>query len=225
MNIKPPPPIFLPLNRDPALAIEQAISILRHIIKKHPEVRRDFDSEAFIHHELAPALEALTITRPEELRTEELSKLTKPALVGNTRFGVGVSERMVVERAQREYEYQVTPEKEAERMKRVEAFRAELAWPVVTDAMVDRFLSWPLPKSVCSDLCVTSQEYPHPRCGTNLLTAVEARQMLEHVLVAFAPSPPLRSTPEPCSWADHRSSWPCQCGASVPLDCKQKNQQ
>jgi hypothetical protein len=47
--------------------------------------------------------------------------------------------------------------------------------------LVDRFLSWPLPESVCSDLCATKQGYPH-RTGTNLLTAIEARQMLEYLL-------------------------------------------
>ena len=57
----------------------------------------------------------------------------------------------------------------------------------VTDAMVNRFLSWPLPESVCSDECVTrtagewTPEYPQ-RTGTNLLTADEARKMLEYVL-------------------------------------------
>lgn len=50
-------------------------------------------------------------------------------------------------------------------------------------AMVDAFLNWPLPASVCSDLCATTQGYPD-RIGTNLLTAVEAQQMLEHVLNA-----------------------------------------
>lgn len=49
------------------------------------------------------------------------------------------------------------------------------------DKMVDRFLAWPLPASVCSDACVVQRGYPH-RIGTNLLTADEARQMLEHVL-------------------------------------------
>ena len=48
--------------------------------------------------------------------------LTKPAQVGGTRFGVGISERTVIERAQREYEYQTTPEKEAERMTRFRSF-------------------------------------------------------------------------------------------------------
>lgn len=52
----------------------------------------------------------------------------------------------------------------------------------VTDEMVDRFLNWPLPQSVCSDGCVTNPNYPHQRIGTNLLTADEARQMLEYVL-------------------------------------------
>lgn len=51
----------------------------------------------------------------------------------------------------------------------------------ITDEMVDRFLAWKLPKSVLPDACVMDREYPH-RIGTNLLTADEARQMLEHVL-------------------------------------------
>ena len=49
-------------------------------------------------------------------------------------------------------------------------------------AAVDRFLSWPLPKSVCSDTCVTMNDYKSPRYGTNLLSADEARQMFEYVL-------------------------------------------
>lgn len=49
------------------------------------------------------------------------------------------------------------------------------------DELVDRFLSWPLPESVCSDQCATIPGYPH-RVGTNLLTAKEAKQMIEHVL-------------------------------------------
>lgn len=48
--------------------------------------------------------------------------------------------------------------------------------------LVDRFLAWPLPATVCADLCATRPDYPHQRVGTNLLTADEARQMLEHVL-------------------------------------------
>jgi hypothetical protein len=54
-----------------------------------------------------------------------------------------------------------------------------------TDALVDRFLAWPLPDSVCSDLCATKSGYPH-RSGTNLLTAVEAKQMIEYLLAPLA---------------------------------------
>lgn len=58
--------------------------------------------------------------------------------------------------------------------------------------MVDRFLAWPLPKSVCSDTCVTDSNYPSPRSGTNLLTADEARSMLEYVTrAAHEPAPAL----------------------------------
>jgi hypothetical protein len=49
--------------------------------------------------------------------------------------------------------------------------------------LVDRFLSWPLPDSVCADLVATKQGEPH-RSGTNLLSAIEAKQMLEHVIGA-----------------------------------------
>lgn len=50
--------------------------------------------------------------------------------------------------------------------------------------LVDLFLAWPLPKSVCSDRCVCEPNYPGPRIGTNLLTADEARQMLEYLLLS-----------------------------------------
>jgi hypothetical protein len=53
-------------------------------------------------------------------------KLTKPAQVGHTRFGVGVGEQLVIDRAQREYEYQMDPVREAARIARakvaIEAF-------------------------------------------------------------------------------------------------------
>jgi len=52
---------------------------------------------------------------------------------------------------------------------------------IITDEMVEMFLTWPLPDSVCADLCATKQGAPY-RSGTNLLSAIEARKMLEHVL-------------------------------------------
>ena len=51
--------------------------------------------------------------------------------------------------------------------------------------LAERFLGWPLPESVCSDLCATKQGYPH-RSGTNLLSYVEAKQMFEYVLAELA---------------------------------------
>jgi hypothetical protein len=47
--------------------------------------------------------------------------------------------------------------------------------------LIDRFLNWPLPDSVCSDTCASTPGYPH-RTGTTLLSAVEAEQMLRYVL-------------------------------------------
>jgi len=49
--------------------------------------------------------------------------------------------------------------------------------------LVNKFLSWPLPDSVCSDLCATQRGAPH-RSGTTLLTATEARQMIEYLFAA-----------------------------------------
>ncbi len=60
------------------------------------------------------------------------------------------------------------------------------------DKMVDRFLAWPLPDSVCADMIATRQG--PGRIGTNLLTATEARLMLDHVLAGDASPAP--SDPE-----------------------------
>lgn len=52
------------------------------------------------------------------------------------------------------------------------------------DRLVERFLSWHLPNTVQSDSCVTLYGYAHTRTGTNLLSATEARQMIEHLMAA-----------------------------------------
>lgn len=55
------------------------------------------------------------------------------------------------------------------------------------DRAVNRFLTWPLPDSVCPDACTINKRHkgmPVPT-GTNLLTATEARDMLKHVLAYF----------------------------------------
>lgn len=51
----------------------------------------------------------------------------------------------------------------------------------IVSRLVDKFLAWPLPESVCSDPCACTQGYPH-RTGTNLLSATEAEQMIRHLL-------------------------------------------
>lgn len=50
--------------------------------------------------------------------------------------------------------------------------------------LVNRFLAWPIPQSVCSDGCVTNSAYALPRSGTNLLNADEAKQMIRYLLEA-----------------------------------------
>lgn len=50
------------------------------------------------------------------------------------------------------------------------------------DKFVYCFLGWELPKSVKPDLCVGDINYPYPCVGTNLLTALEAKEMFEFVL-------------------------------------------
>lgn len=60
----------------------------------------------------------------------------------------------------------------------------------VTDDMVSRFLSWPLPRDFYPDCGISfdgrrDDEWNKNKTwpiGTNLLTAIQARQMLEHVL-------------------------------------------
>jgi hypothetical protein len=59
------------------------------------------------------------------------------------------------------------------------------------EAMVNVFLAWPLPSTVCPDRCVLDRDYPH-RIGTNLLTAVEAKQMFEYVLAKVQESETMR---------------------------------
>jgi len=60
----------------------------------------------------------------------------------------------------------------------------------VTDEMVSRFLSWRLPDDFAPDAGITFKHlapYSWP-VGTNLLTATQARAMLEHVLRAAPPA-------------------------------------
>ncbi len=66
----------------------------------------------------------------------------------------------------------------------------------IVSAMVDRFLSWPLPKDFAPDCGIAfdgrgPDAMGHERTwpiGTNLFTATQAREMIEYMLAA-APKP------------------------------------
>ena len=62
----------------------------------------------------------------EKERQFDWPKLEKPALVSAGTFGVGVSSRLVVEAAQRQYEYKTNPEKYAQIQKGINEFIALL---------------------------------------------------------------------------------------------------
>lgn len=89
-------------------------------------------------------------------------------------------------------------------------------------ALVDAFLAWPLPESVCSDACVTERAAPH-RIGTNLLTADEARQMFEHALSAAGLLGPKCAACNDTGWNHGAQPGPgpgyktvrCSCGATL----------
>ena len=61
--------------------------------------------------------------------------------------------------------------------------RIPVSKPLI-DQLADRFLACPLPETVKVDPCAMPEKVPYffERTGTNLLSATEARQVLEHVL-------------------------------------------
>lgn len=99
-------------------------------------------------------------------------------------------EEIATERGNRDYWHELW-QKEARWREAAEQREKWLVEALDIPKLVDRFLSWPIPESVCSDPCVVMHGY-RGRVGTNLLTADESRQMLEHVLetaLAAAPKP------------------------------------
>lgn len=53
--------------------------------------------------------------------------------------------------------------------------------------LAERFCATTLPATVCADPCASDPTYPHPRSGTNLLTVVEAEQVLRSVMEGYTP--------------------------------------
>lgn len=92
---------------------------------------RDADKAAYDSVGDNPSYERRVLyTHPAEqpvLASDQWPKLEKPALVGAGRFSIGLSARLVVEAAQRHYEYETTPENETLRIATGENFLALLA--------------------------------------------------------------------------------------------------
>ncbi|HHX6500976.1 TPA: hypothetical protein ACVGJ1_002849 [Pseudomonas aeruginosa] len=91
-----------------------------------PEEEHDFVKEL---REFVEGRAALAQPSPAQAE-QHWPKLEKPAQVGAIRFRAGLSSRLVVEAAQRLYEFESTPEKEAERIERLQAFREQCFEPL-----------------------------------------------------------------------------------------------
>ena len=98
-------------------------------------------------------------------------------LAENTMLKAGQDAQAWKERAEKEHELRLAVE-----------VKAALSEKPNIDKLVDKFLMWKLPESVCSDTCVSDRNYKFQRNGTNLLSAYEAKQMIEYLLDI---SPPL----------------------------------
>ncbi|EPG3431808.1 hypothetical protein R4Q84_000095 [Pseudomonas aeruginosa] len=91
------------------------------------DVHSSAESLLALINDQAPALDAQGLAQPSPAQAEQhWPKLEKPAQVGAIRFQAGLSSRLVVEAAQRLYEFESTPEQEAERIERLQAFREQL---------------------------------------------------------------------------------------------------
>ncbi|HGM5990159.1 TPA: hypothetical protein ACXIGP_001783 [Pseudomonas aeruginosa] len=88
------------------------------------EVCRECDGSGWF---VTPEQARAALAQPSPAQAEQhWPKLEKPVQVGAIRFHAGLSSRLVVEAAQRLYEFESTPEKEAERIERLQAFREQL---------------------------------------------------------------------------------------------------
>lgn len=57
----------------------------------------------------------------------------------------------------------------------------------ISKELINRFLTWQLPDTVCVDpICARRGNVNEYRTGTNLMTHAEAEQMLVHVLAGYA---------------------------------------
>jgi hypothetical protein len=95
----------------------------------------------------------------------------------------------------------------------------------ILKSLTDAFLQWRLPVTVCADGCTTRTDWPHPRYGTNLLTASEAEQMIREIVLPIidqVDTTTIRQRDaaedaandltsiilgEPIDWPDHEAKW------------------
>lgn len=92
--------------------------------------------------------------------------------------------------------------------------KSERSVVTVTDEMVNRFLSWPLPRDFHPDCGISfdgrkDDEWNKNKTwpvGTNLLTAIQARAMLEHVLSEPGTPPRVKTAAEIRCDAKHDTS-------------------
>ncbi|MBX5532675.1 hypothetical protein ISE23_28035 [Pseudomonas aeruginosa] len=98
------------------------------------DVHSSAESLLALINDQAPAIDAQGLAQPSPAQAEQhWPKLEKPAQVGAIRFHAGLSSRLVVEAAQRLYEFESTPEQEAERIERLQAFREQCFEPLGTE--------------------------------------------------------------------------------------------
>ncbi|HHX2196051.1 TPA: hypothetical protein ACU7CE_005844 [Pseudomonas aeruginosa] len=115
---------------------ERVIGWRERILAAHPNSDPGFWPDALLVEHMAAEIADLraALAQPSPAQAEQhWPKLEKPAQVGAIRFSAGVSSRLVVEAAQRLYEFESTPEKEAERIERLQAFREQCFEPLGTE--------------------------------------------------------------------------------------------
>ncbi|MER0875307.1 hypothetical protein AAA545_06405 [Pseudomonas aeruginosa] len=111
--------------------VHSSAESLLALIKDQAPARSDTSFEEWLANELEgedgqPVPAAVCDIALARRAFNHWPKLEQPAKVGGVRFSAGVSSRLVVEAAQRLYEFEVTPEKEAERIERLQAFLEQL---------------------------------------------------------------------------------------------------
>lgn len=111
--------------------VHSSAESLLALIKDQAPVRSEASFEEWLANELEgedgqPVPAAVCDIALARRAFNHWPKLEQPAKVGGVRFSAGVSSRLVVEAAQRLNEFESTPEKEAERIERLQAFREQL---------------------------------------------------------------------------------------------------